>query len=103
VGRRLRPDADAEVDVVHDDDMKRSEGDSPSLRQRLHAATGDRDAEAAAVADRRDDVSEEDARQAVRRAHGDVAEEGYTPDADLATTEDAELVHEEREAPERRP
>ncbi len=84
---------------MNHDETKPSEADSPSLRQRSHAATGDRDAEAAAVADRSDDVSEEDARTAVRRAHGDVAEPGYTPDDDLATTEDAEEIRGERETP----
>jgi hypothetical protein len=84
---------------VSDEETKRSEGDSPSLRQRLHAATGDRDAEAAAVADRSDDVSEEDAREAVRRAHGDVAERGHTPEHDLATTEDADVIRDERHQP----
>ncbi len=45
--------------------------DTPSLRQRLHAATGDRDAEAKALADRSPDGStRHDAKVAVNRAHG---------------------------------
>ena len=81
------------------DDGRDDERDGPSLRQRLHSATGDRDAEAAAVADRAgDDVSEEDAREAVRRAHGDVDADGHTPDRDLASPSDAEAVAQERDS-----
>lgn len=70
--------------------------DSPSLRQRLHAATGDRDAEADALADRSPtDVDEEDAKVAVNRAHGHAPEDVET-DSELASPEDAEQVHEER-------
>ena len=44
-----------------------------TLKQDLHAATGDRKAEAAALAERSgDDVSEAKAMIAVREAHGDV-------------------------------
>lgn len=82
------------------DDTDRTDGtedeDSPSLRQRLHAATGDRDAEAEALADRApDDVSEHDAKVAVNRAHGH-SPEGVTTDSELASPEDAEQVVEER-------
>jgi hypothetical protein len=70
--------------------------DSPSLRQRLHAATGDREAEADALADRSpDDVDEEDAKVAVNRAHGHAPEDVDT-DSELASPEDAEQAHEER-------
>lgn len=70
--------------------------DSPSLRQRLHAATGDREAEADALADRSpDDVDEEDAKVAVNRAHGHAPEDVET-DSELASPEDAEQVHDER-------
>jgi hypothetical protein len=66
--------------------------DSPSLRQRLHAATGDRDAEAKALADRSpDDVTEHDARVAVNRAHGESVEHVRT-DSELASPDDAEDV-----------
>ena len=81
--------------MVGKDGQQPSHGDAPSLRQRLHSATGDRDAEAAALADRSDDVSEETAREAVRRAHGDVTDDGHVPDADLATVADAEVIGDE--------
>jgi hypothetical protein len=77
------------------DDDPRDEGDDPSVRQLLHAATGDRDAEAAALADRAgEDVSEEAAKLAVRRAEGDVHGEP-TPDHDIATPEDAKQARDE--------
>jgi hypothetical protein len=65
------------------------EGDSPSAAQLLHAATGDREAEAKALADRSEgDVSEGDAKAAVERAHGDV-HDGARPENDVAAPEDA--------------
>lgn len=82
----------------HDDPDTTQE--APSLRQRLHAATGDREAEAKALADRADDVELEDAELAVRDAHGDtgagrpMAEEAH-PDEALATPSDARRVHDE--------
>jgi len=73
-----------------------NEDDSPSLRQKLHWATGDRDKEAEALADRSpDDVSEKDAKIAVNRAHGDSPEDVST-DEPLASPSDAEQVAEER-------
>ena len=70
--------------------------DSPSLRQWLHAATGDRDREAEALADRSpDEVTVEDAKVAVNRAHGDDPEV-VEVDRELAAPEDAEEVHDER-------
>ena len=76
--------------IAKDDD-----DDKPSLKQKLHWATGDRDAEAKALADRSpDDVSEEDAKVAVNRAHGDSPEDVPT-DGSLATPADAEEVAEE--------
>ena len=65
--------------------------DKPSLRQRLHWATDDRDAEAHALADRAgDEVDEEAAQLAVSRAHGEVRDgvESEKED-DLATPADA--------------
>jgi hypothetical protein len=50
----------------HDDD----DPAAPSLRQRLHSATGDRDAEARTLAEEAD-ISEEEAAHAVREAAGD--------------------------------
>ena len=62
--------------------------DGVTARQLLHAATGDRDAEARALADRADDVDEDDARTAVGRAHGDLAADG-THGSDVAGPDDA--------------
>jgi len=84
------------VDHQHDTE------DKPSLRQRLHAATGDRDAEAEAVADRAadegEDVSERDAKIAVQRARG---ERGIgtepEPEHELVTVDDVEEVADEHE------
>ena len=69
--------------------------DEPSLRQRLHAATGDREAEAEALADRSgDEVDIEDAKVAVNRAHGHAPEDVDT-DSALASPEDAERAAED--------
>jgi hypothetical protein len=80
--------------VPHDD-----EGDVPSIRQLLHAATGDRDAEAKALADRAGgDVSEADAKKAVELAHGDIVDvDGPEPEPDVASPEDAREVAAESE------
>ena len=73
-----------------------SDDDSPSLRQRVHAATGDRDAEAKALRDRSDgDVTEHDAKVAVQRAHGEAGANQPRPDHELATPSDAEAAHRE--------
>ena len=74
-------------------------GDKPGLRQRLHWATDDRDAEAKALADRAgDEVDDEAARLAVERAHGEVRD-GQEPakDDDLATAGDAKVAAEQTE------
>ena len=72
----------------------------PTLRQRLHAATGDRDAEAEALADQAGDVSERDAKVAVQRARGErgVGTGEPEPETELATVADAEEVKDERDA-----
>jgi hypothetical protein len=71
--------------------------DSPSIRQRLHAATGDREREAEALADRSaDEVTVQDAKVAVNRAHGDDPEV-IQDDHELASPEDARAVHEEQD------
>lgn len=76
----------------HSDDESQ---DDPSLLQRLHAATGDRDAEAEALADRAgEDVEVDDAKVAVNRAHGHAPEEVDT-DSALASPEDAERAAEQ--------
>ena len=78
--------------------------DRPSLRQVLHAATGDRKKEAEALADRSpDDVDEPDAEVAVRRAHGDIDQDPRRDprlralESPLASPDDAGHVHEERD------
>lgn len=79
----------------HSDD-RATDDDSPSVRQRIHAATGDRDREAAALADRSpDDVTLEDAKVAVNRAHGESIEDVRT-DSELASPADAEDAAEQR-------
>ncbi len=83
-------DAAADNSMVNAD-----EGDDPSVRQLLHAATGDRDAEAKALADRSDDdVSEDDAKRAVELAHKDVKGETQ-PEHDVASPEDVEAARED--------
>lgn len=67
--------------------------DDPSLRQKLHAATGDREAEAKALADRAD-VDLDAAKVAVNRAHGESIEDVST-DSQLAAPEDAREAAEE--------
>jgi hypothetical protein len=78
--------------------------DRPSLRQRLHAATGDRHKEAEALADRSaDDVDAAEAEIAVRRAHGDVDQDRRRDprlravESELASPEDAEHVRGEEQ------
>jgi len=81
--------ANEDADVGTDDD-------SPGAAQLLHAATGDRDAEAKALADRTGkDVSEDDAKLAVKRAHGDMSGEP-DPKTDIASPADAESAREDR-------
>ncbi len=78
----------------HDDQRDQSE-DEPSLRQRLHAATGDRDAEAKALADRAD-VDPDAARTAVNRAHGESIEDAHTANEE-ASPEDAREAEREQQ------
>jgi hypothetical protein len=71
--------------------MTAPEDDKPSLRQKLHWATADRDAEAAALADRAgEDVDEDAAAVAVSRAHGERRDVEPDHDDDLATVDDAQ-------------
>ena len=80
----------AEKDDQSTDDANE---DKPGLRQRLHWATDDRDAEAKALADRAGDaVDEEAARLAVSRAHGEVRDKEPEKEDDLATAEDAKVA-----------
>jgi len=78
------------------------DAEQPTARQLLHWATGDRDAEAKALADAADEeVTEEDAALAVRRSHGDLGSDDSPVDSDVASPEDAEAAHDDR-APHRR-
>ena len=70
--------------------------EGPTARQLLHWATGDREAEAEALADASGDVTEEDAEAAVKRAHGDLGEEEPETPGDVATPADAEAAKHER-------
>jgi len=65
----------------------------PSLRQRLHAATGDRDAEAEALRDHApDEVRGRDAKIAVQRARGERGVGEPETVGEIATPADAEQV-----------
>lgn len=68
--------------------------DEPSLRQKLHSATGDREAEAKALADRTD-ADLDDAKEAVNRAHGNSTAH-VTTEEEEATAEDVAKVEQER-------
>ncbi|MCU1459461.1 MAG: hypothetical protein JWL73_3553 [Actinomycetia bacterium] len=81
-----------DTDPARSPDPAADEQDDPSLRQRLHSATGDRDAEATALADRAGDVDEAAAQAAVRKAHGDLGPGQPGPESDLATPADAEAA-----------
>ena len=73
---------------VPDDEKGHGDDDKPSLRQLLHAATGDRDAEAKALADRApDEVTPTDAKVAVQRAHGEAGVAAPSTDSQLASAE----------------
>jgi hypothetical protein len=75
--------------MSRDETPKDEMDEGVTAKQLLHAATGDRDAEAKALADRSgDDVDVDDAREAVGRAHGDLARDGK-PESDLASPDDA--------------
>ena len=79
----------AEEDKSSDKDHDSTGG---KLRQLLHAATGDRDAEAKALADRAgDDVNEADALVAVERAHGERRDE-EAEGVEVATVKDARVA-----------
>jgi hypothetical protein len=68
----------------------------PTVKQLIHWATGDRDAEAKELVKASpDDVTLDDAVVAVKRAHGDVPDPAPAA-SEVATASDAEAVHEER-------
>ena len=79
-----------------DDDSEGS--DKPSVRQKLAWATGDRDAEAEALADRSpDDVTVDDAKLAVKRAHGDLGVDQPETESDIASPADAEAASDDHD------
>jgi hypothetical protein len=75
--------------------MSNDRKDRPTARQVLHAATGDRDAEADALADQDPGITQDDALVAVKRAHGEAGSDEPQTESDLAHVEDAERVHRE--------
>jgi len=78
------------------------DAEKPTARQLLHWATGDRDAEAKALSDAAgDEVGEEEAEIAVKRAHGDLGVEESPAETDLASSSDADAVHEKQSGDER--
>ena len=83
--------------MANDSNERDQDRETPSLRQRLHAATGDRRAEAQVLADEAgDEVTEADAETAVRVAHGDIPSDApgsagpRSAPTDVATPADAE-------------
>ena len=88
---------------VNDGAASTAESDVPSLRQRFASATGDRHAEAKALADRAGEgVGPDEAKIAVREAHGDiesgaesVASEPLSP-SELASAADAQAVRDRK-------
>ncbi len=89
--------------MTNDDSNLDADPDSPTLRQRLASAMGDRHAEAKALADRAGDaVGVAEAEIAVREAHGDiesVAENDageHRAGTELASATDAETVRDRK-------
>lgn len=72
--------------------------DEPDVtaRQLLHAATGDRDAEADVLA-QQSHTDPDDAKLAVKRAHGDVTDRPKL-ESDLASPADVQVAESERRA-----
>lgn len=75
--------------VTGSDSESQERGTKRTARQLLHWATGDRDAEAKALADAADaPVSEEAAKRAVQAAHGDIPSDKSYDDSEVATPSD---------------
>jgi hypothetical protein len=73
--------------------------DSPSWRQRLHVATGDRDAEAEALLDDAPSyVDADDAKVAVQRARGEAGADQPETSGEIATPSDAARIHTQQQA-----
>ncbi|MEZ5232785.1 MAG: hypothetical protein AB7W59_08185 [Acidimicrobiia bacterium] len=71
-----------------DDVDSSGDADGPSAKQLLHWATGDREAEAEALADDAG-VDLEAAETAVKEAHGDLGVDRTDPSTDVADADDA--------------
>jgi hypothetical protein len=68
--------------------------DHATLRQKLHWATGDREKEAEALAERTDgEVTSEEAERAVHKVHGDSGAADADTGGTIASTQDAEAEH----------
>jgi hypothetical protein len=74
---------------------EREERDKPSLMQRVHSATGDRDAEAEELQRRTPDVSKDDAKHAVQKAAGDLGIDEPAADDEMARADDARAARDE--------
>ena len=80
-------------------DDENESSDKPSFRQKLAWATGDRDEEAEALADRSpDEVIVKDAKRAVQRAHGDLGVTQPETENDVASPADAQEASEEHKS-----
>lgn len=78
--------------MADDENSDKSDSVGGKLRQLLHNASGDRDAEAKALADRSGgEVSEADALIAVERAHGERRDE-EAEGVEVATVKDARVA-----------
>jgi hypothetical protein len=76
------------------EDVEAEDTSGTSVRQLLHWATGDREAEAKALADASlGGVSVEEAATAVKEAHGDLGSDRHHDDSDVATVDDAQAIH----------
>ncbi len=84
-------------DVEKNGQTEANDEGAPSLRQRLHSATGDREAEAEELQREAPDVSKEDARHAVKKAAGDLGPDEPAADDEMARPDDARAVRDERQ------
>ncbi len=83
----------ADQDRAHEDQNE----DKPTVKQLLHWATGDREAEGKALADRTEgEVDPADAEEAVKRAHGDLGIDADIAEGDVADPEDVKKVAQEK-------
>lgn len=96
---RMEHDDEQQRDDLDESDDAQDDPETPhrTFRQLLHWATGDRDAEAVALADvSPEEVTVEDAAVAVAQAHGEAPSDRDINSSDVASVEDAIAVHEEK-------